>query len=56
MIPLDGRPHASPNIRTYMGDSRGRWEGNTLVIETTNFLGNKTGIGSTAAALPPATR
>jgi hypothetical protein len=45
VIPLDGRSHASPNIRSYMGDSRGHWEGNTLVVETTNFLGNKTGIG-----------
>jgi hypothetical protein len=45
VIPLDGRPHASPNVRTYMGDSRGHWESNTLVVETTNFLPNKTGIG-----------
>ena len=38
-IPLDGRPHIGPKIRQYMGDSRGHWEGDTLVIETTNFNG-----------------
>jgi len=37
VIPLDGRPHASSNIRSYMGDARGHWDGNTLVVETTNF-------------------
>ena len=37
VIPLDGRSHVSPKIRTYLGDARGRWDGNTLVIETTNF-------------------
>ena len=41
VIPLDGRPHASSSMQTYMGDARGHWEGNTLVVETTNFLGNK---------------
>lgn len=37
IIPLDGRPHIGPGIRQYVGDSRGRWDGNTLVIDTTNF-------------------
>ena len=37
IIPLDGRPHLSQNVRTLTGNSVGRWEGETLVIETTNF-------------------
>jgi hypothetical protein len=37
IIPLDGRAHVSSNVRQWMGDSRGRWEGDTLVVETTNF-------------------
>ena len=44
IIPLDGRPALSPSIRQYMGDARGRFEGNTLVIETTNFT-DKLAIG-----------
>src|SRR5688572_18204526 len=37
VIPLDGRPKLSPVIRQYMGDSRGWWDGDTLVVETTNI-------------------
>jgi hypothetical protein len=37
VIPTDGRPHVSSSIRQWMGHSTGRWEGDTLVIETTNF-------------------
>jgi hypothetical protein len=44
IIPLDGRPHISSKIRQYMGDSRGHWEGNTLVVETSN-LTDQTSIG-----------
>jgi hypothetical protein len=39
IIPLDRRAHVSPAIQSYMGDPRGRWEGDTLVVETTNFNG-----------------
>ncbi|HET9217490.1 MAG TPA: hypothetical protein VFR18_10945 [Terriglobia bacterium] len=52
IIPLNGSPHPSSNIRSYMGDSRGRFEGNTLVIETTNLLGNKTGVGANGGGAP----
>jgi hypothetical protein len=37
IIPLNGRPHLPPGLRLAMGDSVGRWEGNTLVVDTTNF-------------------
>jgi hypothetical protein len=37
IIPLEARPHISGKIRQLVGDSRGRWDGNTLVVDTTNF-------------------
>jgi hypothetical protein len=37
VVPMDGRPHNSPSVRAWMGDSRGHWEGDTLVVDTTNF-------------------
>ena len=40
----DGRPHLTPSIKGYMGDSRGFWDGNTLVVETTNLDG-RNGVG-----------
>jgi hypothetical protein len=39
IIPMDGRPHVPPSIRAYGGDPRGHWEGDTLVVDTTNFTG-----------------
>jgi hypothetical protein len=54
LIPLDGRPHAPANVRSYMGDSRGHWEGNTLVVETTNFLDNTTSVSVNGSTGPPA--
>jgi hypothetical protein len=43
IIPLDGRSHVASTTRQYLGDARGRWEGDTLVVETTNFT-DKTAI------------
>jgi len=37
VIPLDGKPHAPQGYKSWLGDSRGHWEGDTLVVETTNF-------------------
>ena len=47
IIPMDGRPPVAGAIRQWMGDSRGRWEGDTLVVETTNFSGKAYYQGST---------
>ena len=45
IIPLDGRPHVSPRLRQWMGDSRAYWEGDTLVVETVHFNGKHDQIG-----------
>ena len=51
IIPLDGRPHADDEIRMWMGDSRGHWEGDTLVIETRN-LNDQTSIRTNGGGEP----
>jgi hypothetical protein len=47
MIPTDGSPHPPQDVRLWYGDSRGHWEGNTLVVDTTNFNGRAAWRGST---------
>jgi hypothetical protein len=46
IIPLDGRPHLPQNVRRWLGDSRGRWEGSTLIVETTNYSPKSSLLGS----------
>ena len=46
IIPLDGRPHLNTDLRLWMGDSRARWEGDSLVVETTNFRPDMTPRGA----------
>ncbi|HTC32651.1 MAG TPA: hypothetical protein VK724_04740 [Bryobacteraceae bacterium] len=53
LIDLNRHSHASANLRSYMGDPIGHWEGNTLVVETTNFIGGKVSVGGNGAAGPP---
>ena len=54
VIDLAGREHVDEGVRTYMGDAIGRWDGDTLVVETTNFKG-ATGIGLNGNGLPTTT-
>jgi len=49
IIPIDGRPHLPETIRQWSGDSRGRWQGETLVVETTNFSPKSFFMGSREA-------
>ena len=49
VVPLDGRPHLPQGMRLWLGDSRGRWDGDTLVVETTNFTDKSSFSGSIIA-------
>jgi len=51
VIPLDGRPHVGAAIRSHMGDARGHWDGETLVVETTNFTAAAAYRGANPATL-----
>jgi len=51
IVPLDRRPHMSPSIKQYMGDARGHFEGDTLVVETTNFT-DRVGVGLSGGGTP----
>ena len=53
VIPVDGRRHLSASIRQYMGDARGRWQDDTLVVETTNFTDHAMGL---SMSLPGSTQ
>jgi hypothetical protein len=50
IVPLDGRPHLPAAVRRWQGDPRGHWEGNTLVVETTNFT-DKTNVRGSGEGL-----
>jgi hypothetical protein len=51
IIPTDGRAHLPASMKSYMGDAVGHWEGNTLVVETTNFNGQM-GVGANGGGVP----
>ncbi len=56
IIPVDGRPGISPVIEQWLGESRGRWEGTTLVIETTNVKAGASATNVGVAGSPPGNR
>jgi hypothetical protein len=53
IIPTDGRPALDPSIHQWLGESRGHWEGNTLVVETTNFNGKTDMTNAGVPGSPP---
>jgi hypothetical protein len=53
VVPLDGQPHLSPALRSHLGDSLGRWEGDTLVVETRN-IADRIGLGLNNTGASPA--
>jgi len=56
IVPVDGRPRLSPALKQWLGVSRGRWEGNTLVIETTNFIAGASATNIGVAGSPRGNR
>ncbi|HEY8521713.1 MAG TPA: hypothetical protein VIN61_16710 [Gammaproteobacteria bacterium] len=56
IIPTDGRPPLAPEIRQWLGESRGRWEGNTLVVETTHYKEGPPMINLAVVGSPPGNR
>src|SRR5205823_1513232 len=55
IIPTDGRPVLDPSVKQWMGESRGRWDGNTLVVETSNFNGKPAMTNAGVPGSPPLT-
>ena len=53
-IPLDGRPHLPPQMRQWLGHSVGRWDGDTLIVDTTNFNG-RSWVATSAVWIPTST-
>ena len=52
IIPLDGKPHIGEDVKSYMGDSVGWWDGDTLVVHTANIVDNGTGLGGNGGGMP----